>query len=225
MLVVQWMAVNCCGLLRGAMNQDPALAEFVTYGREDRNLEYKGTRGREPFIWEEYAVKAKIARTAMAMANIGGGVIVIGMDEVAVDQWEANGVEPEVDRTYQQDAVQQFVNQHADPYVELAVRHIDVEGKRFVLIQVSGFRESPVICTRGDGQLLRPAAVYTRSFTRHETIEVRNPAEMRELLDRAIEVGVEKRLRPFMQAFRETFGGLSPQDVDARRFEEQRGGL
>ncbi|MGD9893273.1 MAG: ATP-binding protein [Dehalococcoidia bacterium] len=207
------------------MNQDPALAEFVTYGREERNLEYKGTQGREPFIWKDYPVKAKTARTAMAMANIGGGVIVIGMDEVASDRWEANGVTPEADQTYQQDEVQQFVNQYANPYVELALRHIDVDGKRFVIIQMSGFRESPVICTGGDGRHLRAAAVYTRSFTKHETIEVRDPAEMRELLDRAIEAGVEKRLRPFMQAFRETFGGLSPQDIDARRFEEQRGGL
>jgi hypothetical protein len=211
------------------MNQDPALAEFITRGREERNLEYKGTRGREPFTWEPSTVKAKLARTAMAMAmamaNIGGGVIVIGMDEVGVDAWEANGVTLEVDRTYQQDAVQQFVNQRADPYVELTLRHIDVDEKRFVIIQIAGFRESPVICTRGSGQDLRPAAVYTRSFTKHETIEVQGLAEMRELLDRAIEAGVERRLRPFMRAFRETFGGLSPQDLDARRFEQQRGEL
>jgi hypothetical protein len=82
-----------------------------------------------------------------------------------------------------------------------------------------------VICTQGDGRELRAAAVYTRSFTKHETIEVQGPAEMRELLDRAIEAGVERRLRPFMQAFRETFGGLSPQDLDAGRFEQQRGEL
>lgn len=207
------------------MNQDPALAEFVTNGREERNLEYKGARGREPFIWGPYPVKAKIARTAMAMANIGGGVIVIGMDEVAADRWEANGVTAEVDQSYQQDNLQQFVNQHADPYVELAVRHIDVNGMRFVIIQISGFRESPVVCTQGDGQYLRPAAIYTRSFAKHETIEVQNPAEMRELLDRAIEAGVERRLRPFMHAFRELFGVFSPEDLNARRFEEQRGDL
>lgn len=206
------------------MNQDPALAEFVTRGREERNLEYKGTQGREPFVWDAYAVKAKLARTAMAMANIGGGVIVIGMDEVAPDQWQANGVTTEVGQSYRQDDVQQFVNQHADPFVELALRHIDVDGRRFAIIQVSGFRESPVICLRGDGQHLRPAAVYTRSFTKHETIEVQGPSEMRELLDRAIEAGVERRLRPIMQAFQETLGGMSPQDVDVRRFEEQRGG-
>jgi hypothetical protein len=207
------------------MNQDPALTEFITHGREERDLEYKGTRGREPFIWGDYVVRAKIARTAMVMANVGGGTIVIGMDESGVDQWQANGVMPDVERTYRQDEVQQFVNQHADPYVELTLRRVVVEGRRFIVIQIAGFRESPVICAQGDGRHLRAAAVYTRSFARHETIEVRGPAEMRELLDRAIEIGVEKRLRPFMQAFRETFGGMSPQDPDARRFEEQRGGL
>lgn len=205
--------------------ENPTLSEFVTYGREERNLEYKGTRGTDPFAWGPYPVKAKIARTAMGMANIGGGTIVLGMDQIGSDEWAPNGVPAEVDRTYQQDEVQQFVNQQADPYVQLVLRHIDYEGQRFVIIQVDGFDELPVVCKQGDGRHLRAGAVYTRSFSKHETVEIRAQSEMRELLDRAIEVGVQKRLRPFIATFGDAFGGVAPEDVDARRFEEQRGSL
>ena len=89
----------------------------------------------------------------------------------------------------------------------------------------SSWAVASVVRSNSDGRHLRAAAVYTCSFTKHETTEVRGPAEMRGLLDGAIEAGVARRLRPFMQAFRETFGGMTPQDIHARRFEEQRGGL
>ena len=65
---------------------DAALASLILRGREDRNLEYKGTRGVDPFAWGPARVNATIARTAMAMANIGGGSIVIGMDQVRPDE-------------------------------------------------------------------------------------------------------------------------------------------
>jgi len=171
------------------------LNEFIQRGREERNLEYKGTRGPEPFAWGPDSVNAKIARTAMGMANIGGGTIVIGMDQAGPDRWEPNGVDDVVDASYQQDRVQQYMNRRADPYVEMTLYHHDLDGVRFVIIEIAGFGELPVVCTGGSG-VLRQGAVYTRSFSKHETVEIQSQSEMRELLDRAIEVGVENRLRP-----------------------------
>src|SRR5215210_976755 len=109
-------------------DDDSRLRELITQGREARNREYKGTRGREPFAWGPDTVNAKIARTAMAMANIGGGAIVVGMDQTGPDSWEPNGIDEATDRTYQQDRVQQYVNRRASPYVELVVHHFSLEG-------------------------------------------------------------------------------------------------
>ncbi|MHB8576085.1 MAG: ATP-binding protein [Dehalococcoidia bacterium] len=187
------------------------------------NIEYKGSSGTESFEWGRDSARSKIARTVMAMANIGGGSIVIGMDQIGADRWQANGVRADVDAGYQQDSVQQYINQRADPYVELAVRHVDYGGRRFIVIQVSGFAELPVVCTR-NGAEIREAAIYTRSFEKHESAEIRTQSEMRELLDRAIEVGVQQRLRPIIEAMRETLTA-SPPASDIARFEGQRGDL
>jgi predicted HTH transcriptional regulator len=119
---------------------DSRLAGLIRHRREERALEYKGTRGQEPFAWGPDAVNAKIARTCMAMANIGGGAIVIGMDQVGPDEWEPNGVEESIATSYQQDRVQRYVNQRADPFVELTVYHHHQDGRHFVIIDVAGVR-------------------------------------------------------------------------------------
>ncbi|MGH2587758.1 MAG: AlbA family DNA-binding domain-containing protein, partial [Dehalococcoidia bacterium] len=97
--------------------------DLIARGQEARNLEYKGTRGQEPFTWGKDVVRAKIARTVMGMANIGGGAIVIGVDQMGPDLWEPNGADESVDASFQQDRVQQYVNRRADPFVELTVYH------------------------------------------------------------------------------------------------------
>lgn len=206
------------------VDDDSRLRELITVGREARNREYKGTRGRESFAWNRYAVKAQIARAAMGMANIGGGSIVIGMDEPGAgdDLWEPNGIEPVVETTYKQDEVQQFVNQFADPYVELTVHHHHYDGKRFIIVEVQGFRDMPVVCTQGSAPL-RPGAVYTRSYEKHETAEVRSQLEMREMLDRAISVGVQQRLEPIFVALRAAGLMAGAVSTDEDQFQAQRG--
>ncbi len=184
-------------------DNDPALLDLLRHGHEERNIEYKGSNLKnhraDSFAWGPDTVNAKLARSAMAMANIGGGAIIIGMDETTPDTWDPNGVAASVAASYTQDVVQQYINQRADPYVTVTVRKPVLDEKTFVVIQVSGFDELPVVCTRGSGSL-RQGAVYTRSRTKHETVEVQSQTEMRELLDRAIAVGVQKQLRPFIDA-------------------------
>ena len=56
---------------------DEALLEMVYHGREEQNLEYK-----QSISWQEPAIKAKIAKSAMAMANLpDGGAIVVGVEK------------------------------------------------------------------------------------------------------------------------------------------------
>jgi hypothetical protein len=60
------------------------------------------------------------------------------------DSWMALGVSAKMDASYTQDDVQQYVNQRADPYVELTLRHIDVDGCRIVIVQVDGCDDLPI---------------------------------------------------------------------------------
>ncbi|MGH2584734.1 MAG: hypothetical protein ACRDJE_07445, partial [Dehalococcoidia bacterium] len=89
---------------------------------------------------------------------------------------------------------------------------------------VLGFRESPVVCTAGSGAL-RQGAVYTRSYEKHETVEVQSLPEMREMLDRAIAVGVQKWLTPVFEAMKAAGIPISAAPTDEELFRAQRGDL
>jgi predicted HTH transcriptional regulator len=202
---------------------DPELVAFITHGREERNIEYKGTGSGDGMDWTQARVKSRLVRKTMAMANIGGGVIVLGVDEVG-GRCEPTGLPPATTAAYKQDDVQEYVNQRADPYVRLTLSHVEWQTKRFVVIQVRGFDELSVVCTR-NGEHIREGAVYTRPFTKHESVEVQSQSEMRELLDRAIAVGVTNRLRPVFEALRQS-GTLGPAMPSAGElFRRQRGDL
>lgn len=154
------------------------LIALILHGREERNLEYKSSLN-----WGD--ARAKIAKAAIAMANIpDGGALVLGVQP----DGSAEGMTLEDFSSFDQDSVQEFVNEYADPYVELSVTGDHLEGYGdFVLIQVQQFGELPVVCKKNGPENLRRGAVYTRSRRKHETAEVGSQTEMREILDRAVD--------------------------------------
>lgn len=191
------------------------LAAQILHGREERNLEYKSSLN-----WTDPSAKAKIAKAAMGMANIpDGGFIIVGVERDGTP----NGM-PEGDfASFEQDPVQEFVNEFADPYVELTVKadHLDGYGN-FVVIQVQQFGELPVVCKKTGADGLRRGAIYTRSRRKHETAEVGSQSEMREILNRAVDAQIMRlRVRGLLQT-------PAPYDVTAEhraKFEAELRGL
>jgi len=196
---------------------DEALLEIVYHGREERNLEYKRSMS-----WDESATKAKIAKSTMAMANLpDGGTIVIGVEKQG-ETYDPKGMGPGHAEAFKQDDVMEHVNKYADPYVELTVRPIDHNNKRFVIIQVEGFSQLPVICKKPGLEGLKRGALFTRSRSKYETAQVRSQTEMRDILDLA----VDKEIRRLHSRGLLTFVPVAPpSEVDRQAFEEQRGGL
>lgn len=199
---------------------DSPLLEFIAHGREERNLEYK-----QSMSWNEPDSRGNLIKRIMSMANISdGGVLVVGVRQEN-EQFFLDGMDPTHLATFQQDKVSEDVNDYASPYVELTVNHVPYEGKTFVVIEVREFAELPVICRKAGPGGLRPGAVYTRGRRRHETVEVANEPEMRELLDLAVDKGIRRQVRRYSEA------GLpiqtSPEQAadEQKRFEDQLGGL
>ena len=154
------------------------LIAMILHGKEERNLEYKSSLN-----WGD--ARFKIAKAALGMANIpDGGALVLGV----LPDGSAKGMPVEDFSSFDQDSVQEFVNQYADPYVELSVTGGHLEGYGdFVLIQVQQFGELPVVCKKSGPENLRRGAIYTRSRRKHETAEVRSQTELREILVRAVD--------------------------------------
>ena len=98
-------------------------------------------------------------------------------------------------------------------------------GNSFIVLLVEEFADVPVICKRPYGSVLREGACYVRTRRKPETTEIPTQADMRDLLDLAIEKGV----RRFLERA-ERVGLTAPQAVDPpaseqERFDEQLGDL
>ena len=161
---------------------DDALIDYLIFhGREERNLEYKRT-----ISWDDIETKVKVTQAAMAMANISdGGYIVIGVTKKG-DIYIPDGMQKDNLDSFNQDDVMTWVNEYADPYVELTVVSAERDNKNFVIIEIMEFDQLPIVCKK-NGQGLKRGDVFTRSRRKHETARVGSQNEMREIIELAVD--------------------------------------
>ncbi len=178
---------------------------------ESQSLDFK-----ESAPWE--ALQYKIIRTALAMANLrDGGVIVMGVGERA-EQWDLTGMTEEHLATYKVDDVVDAIHRFASPSIVVLLVIVSHGDLRYLAMQVLEFAETPIVCRRdgASGSGLKQGAVYVRPPGVARTTEVRSAEQMHDLL----ELAAEKRARRIL----ETAGriGLAP---SRQPFDEELGGL
>ncbi len=122
---------------------------------------------------------------------------------------------PELVGTFVPDDINDQLRRYADPPFSVEVMRGTVQGPLFVVIRVPPFRELPTICKR-DGTEMREGAIYTRSIHKPETIEVRSQSEMREIVERAVDIGIRCMRGRFPELFEDNA-------ADRERFRRERG--
>ena len=108
--------------------------------------------------------RATLAKEVLALANHGGGVVLLGVTEHG-DGWRAAGPCPFDLEGYTADAINAIVTKYADPKFEVATHHLhDRAGNLVVVVDVPGGHRVPVrSCAAGpDGHALRQNTYYTR---------------------------------------------------------------
>jgi predicted HTH transcriptional regulator len=181
---------------------------------ESENVEFKESA-------DATTLQHKLIRTAMAMANLrDGGVIIIGASERG-ESWNLTGILDEHLGSYDADELTDAINRFASP--PIAVNLILVpyrEGPRFLALQVREFGETPIVCRRDGppGAQLKQGVLYVRPAGRPRTSEVRTAEEMHDLLDLA----AEKRARRILETARR-IGLETP--TPARSFDDESEGL
>lgn len=136
------------------------LESLLTHPREDLNIEIKGWLNLNN---EEH--KANLAQAILALANSGGGYILIGYVQVGTDYVPANP-RPIHLETYSHDAVNSIVRLYADPPFHCSVhypRHPQT-GEVFPVIQVPGNHSVPIRAKRDGPNMkhVRVNAYYIR---------------------------------------------------------------
>jgi predicted HTH transcriptional regulator len=194
------------------------LDSLISNGREERHVEFKRTMN-----WSDVGTKSKVVKSSMAMANLrDGGFIAFGIERQSDDSYLAVGMKPEDYDSFKQDDVTMEVSNYADPFVELTVQKVERENKLFVIVQIREFLDLPILCKRDGAERLRNGAIYVRPRRKCETAELPSHADLREILDLA----VEKKIRSFYSQIERAGARLAiPDDRDTKAFDEQLGGL
>ncbi|MDA0184320.1 ATP-binding protein [Solirubrobacter phytolaccae] len=108
--------------------------------------------------------KATLAKEILALANHGGGWLIVGASERS-DGWVPSGQCPYDIGGYSADAINAIVSKYADPNFEVATHHLtDRAGNPYVVIDVPGGHRVPVRARAAGptGHALRDNVYYTR---------------------------------------------------------------
>jgi hypothetical protein len=164
------------------------LHERITYAlarlQEAQDVDFKQSASWNALQW-------RIVRTAMAMANLrDGGVIIIGVAE-AGEVWKPTGIMPEHLATFDVDPVVVQVNQYASPHVDLDIVTVAHESRTFLAMYAREFYETPIVCKKNgpEGQGLQEGALYIRPPGLAQTTRLTNASQMHDLLELAAETG------------------------------------
>jgi hypothetical protein len=172
-----------------------SLAQLLdTLPHETRNVEHKGPGPMsDPLL-------GQVLRAMHGLVNIrDGGYVLVGVDDSA----NPSGLSASDLATWNHDDLADQVARYAQPVIEFDSAAVIPSGHTLpiLVVAVREFAEVPVICQRdrpepgAKGRLfLRGGALYVRRRGKPSTSEVPDAAEMRELLDLAM----EKRLSAFL---------------------------
>lgn len=168
---------------------DEEFGEVLAMGRGQAGIEFAGADSRIA----NRKLEAQVIRAMLSMANRrNGGLVILGVEDEAT--LVASGMSKGDLATWRYDDLAEAADKFADPLVKFDTEVRSFEGKHFLVIRVYEFADVPVICKRSIPEVLREGICYVRTRRKPETAGVPSEAEMRDLLDMAL----EKRFRSYV---------------------------
>lgn len=172
----------------------------------DTCQEYQDVDFKESQPWTE--LQWRIIKTALAMANLrDGGIIVIGVSE-RDQEWGLDGISDKDLETYDVDRIIDKINSFASPHLQTDIVIAKHQNVPYIAIQLHEFSDSPVVCQKNGNCGLAEGAIYVRPPGKARTTKVMNAIQMQDLLQlaaekcarRIIEVGKTVGLEPKQSA-------------------------
>ena len=199
---------------------DEEFAQIMGLPHELRGIEVRG-----PGPSSERQLFARFVKAVLGVSNRrDGGRVIIGVED------QGNMLDPvglsEADlTTWNYDDVADRLARYADPSVTFDLEVREYNGHKFVVIQVDEFTDVPVLCKSAFDDVLRDGACYVRTRRKPETTEIPAQADMRDLLDLAIEKRVRRFLSQAQRAGLAIIPAGAPLVTDQERFDNQLGDL
>ena len=153
--------------------------------------------------------RALLAKEIIALANHGGGYIVVGFEELADGRFRPATPRPANLDAWAQDAIQSIVAKYVDPAIQCRVVHRAVpdSSDSYPIIMVPGGHRVPIRAKAGspDGSKVVPHRVYIRR-PGPSSEEPKTAEEW----DRLIERCVQGRQSELLDAMRSIMAGVIP---------------
>lgn len=159
--------------------------------------------------------RAPLAKAAIALANHGGGTIVMGMRE-ANNAPIGSYPRPASINRYTADAVNAAVNRYAEPHIHCDLVHLKhpISGNEHAIVVVPGGQTVPVMAARGtDGEILAQKVYIRKPGPKSE--EPFTAEEWRTLLDRCVRANRDSLLeaiRGILQG--RSLGSIAQEQID-----------
>lgn len=158
------------------VNTDHALLYIET---ETPTLDYK-----ESVDLSTREGRAGLAKDVIAMANAGGGTIIIGVAEKTKGNFERVGLSNTILKALKTTTVNKSLRSFMDPSIHIGVRRVTNGEKTYVFLQVPGAEDAPVLAKKNNPKAsLYQGRIYIRNTTA-ESKEITDYLELRQLLDR-----------------------------------------
>lgn len=160
-----------------------SVARVLGAPAETTSLDFK-----EIIDWASTRARLELAKDIVALANRDGGSLIVGV----ADEHGAFVAKGLPEGTFMPDPtlVGQVLTRYFDPPPSFEVRQIEVEERRFGVIEVREFSRVPHVCTDSANDqenrlVLRKGAVYRRNDAMQST-EIASAAEMQSLIEKAV---------------------------------------
>lgn len=195
---------------------DAMFNELLAEPRETLDVEVK-----EWLDLTENGHRALLAKEIIALANHGGGYIVVGFEDLADGSFQPATPRPANLDAWSQDSIQGIVAKYLDPTIQCSVLHRERPGttERHPIILVPGGHRSPVRAKSGspDGSKLVAHRTYVRRPGPNSE-EPRTAAEWDRLLERC----VQARQAELLDAMRSIMAGVVPAGAAAEPTRHQK---
>ena len=191
------------------INQNADLDDLVNEPRETLDVEVK-----EWLDLTDNDHRAMIAKEIIALANHGGGFLVIGFEERADGTFQPSAGRPVNLDAWSQDGIQSIIAKYSDPGVQCRVHHRDSTASRekHPIIVVPGGHRVPIRAKAGapDGKKLVAHRVYIR-----RPGPASEEPKTAEEWDRFLERCLQNRQAELLEAMRSIMAGVIPNATPA----------
>ena len=191
------------------INPNADLDDLINEPRETLDVEVK-----EWLDLTDNDHRSMVAKEIIALANHGGGFLVIGFEERADGTFEPSAGRPTNLDAWSQDSIQSIVFKYADPGVQCRVHHRAnaASRERYPIIAIPGGRRVPIRAKAGspDGKKLSAHRVYIR-----RPGPASEEPKTAEEWDRFFERCLQNRRAELLEAMRSIMTGVIPNAAPA----------